>query len=188
MPQAGEGSIGKEATAASNAAAWGVGNRVKTPATIRRTGLKRAGSCALLCIVAAHHNQRFLRSHVTRAPRPQVAGHALSRKKEGCCPRSHQGRHQGPRTTGRGEAPLRLCDECRAGEEVFSDATKDVLEKAEALEWHGMTATMRAESLATTEFQIFNTTPKMSISLSLSSQTRALCTLSRWNFGMPAGS
>ena len=47
-------------------------------------------------------------------------------------------------------------------ETIYSEAIKDTLQKTEALEKHGMTVTMRAESLATTQADFFKNTPRPS--------------------------
>ena len=49
------------------------------------------------------------------------------------------------------------CDKASAAETTFNGATRDTLEKAEALEKHAKTVAMTAESLATTEADFFKT-------------------------------
>ena len=48
-------------------------------------------------------------------------------------------------------------EEAAEAETIFNDATKNTLEKTEALEKHVKTVTMRAEFLATTEADFFQT-------------------------------
>ena len=61
------------------------------------------------------------------------------------------------RTPKGGETHLRSESQRAEAETNFNDATKDVIEKAEALETHVKTVTMRVDSLATSEVDFFKT-------------------------------